>query len=108
MDIALKALSAAERARDRLAGGEGSPELDKQVQELWESLKAEGRAAQGAAAEMQRDRKLLEFFEQEGIRPGTGLSVQARNYDDTITLSIGSDTVRLGLPAAARVWVGKG
>ena len=55
----------------------------------------------------ERDRKLLEFFEQEGIRPGTGLSVQARNYDDTITLSIGSETVRLGLPAAARVWVGK-
>ena len=59
------------------------------------------------ASVYERDRKLLEFFEHEGIRPGTNLSVQARNYDDTITLSIGNGSVRLGLPAASRVWVGK-
>jgi hypothetical protein len=59
------------------------------------------------ASVYERDRKLLEFFEQESIRPGTNLAVQSRNYDDTITLSIGNNTVRLGLPAAARVWVGK-
>jgi len=59
------------------------------------------------ASVYERDRKLLEFFEHEGIRPGTNLSVQARNYDDTITLSIGNGSVRLGLPADSRVWVGK-
>ena len=59
------------------------------------------------ASVYERDRKLLEFFEQEGLRPGTNLSVQSRNYDDTISLSIGNNAVRLGLPAAARVWVGK-
>lgn len=55
----------------------------------------------------ERDRKLLEFFEGEGIRPGTSLSVQSQNYDGTITLAIGKAEVRLGLPAAKKIWVSK-
>lgn len=55
----------------------------------------------------ERDRKLLEFFDQEGIHPGRTLSVQSKNYDGTITLSIGNAEVRLGLPAATKVWVSK-
>jgi DtxR family transcriptional regulator, iron-dependent repressor len=35
----------------------------------------------------ERDRKLLEFFEQEGLRPGARIGVEARNYDGTVSLS---------------------
>lgn len=55
----------------------------------------------------ERDRKLLEFFDREGIRPGTSLLVEAQNYDGTVTLSIGKQQARLGLPAAKKVWVAK-
>jgi len=55
----------------------------------------------------ERDRKLLEFFDREGIRPGTSLTVDAQNYDGTVTLSIGKSQARLGLPAAKKIWVSK-
>jgi len=53
----------------------------------------------------ERDRKLLEFFESEGIRPGTRLTVNSRNYDGTVTLTANRKTSRLGGPAAERIWV---
>ena len=59
------------------------------------------------ASVYERDRRLLEFFEQEGIRPGTGLTVEARNYDGTVSVAIGKRQVRLGEAAAARIWVTK-
>ena len=55
----------------------------------------------------ERDRKLLEFFHQEGIRPGTSLAVESQNYDGTVTLNIGNKGVRLGLPAAQKIWVAR-
>jgi len=55
----------------------------------------------------ERDRKLLEFLEQRGIRPGISLTVQARNYDGTLSLVIGRKTTDLGEPAAEKVWVAK-
>jgi DtxR family Mn-dependent transcriptional regulator len=55
----------------------------------------------------ERDRKLLDFFEHEGIRPATVLTVQTRNYDGTISLVIDEKTVRLGAPAAGKIWVRK-
>jgi DtxR family transcriptional regulator, Mn-dependent transcriptional regulator len=55
----------------------------------------------------ERDRKLLEFLEQKGIRPGTSLKVQTRNYDGTLSLIIGSKTTDLGRPAAEKVWVAR-
>ena len=55
----------------------------------------------------ERDRKLLDFFESEGIRPGTRLSVQTRNYDGTVSLAIDRKITRLGEPAAEKVWVSK-
>lgn len=55
----------------------------------------------------ERDRKLLEFFDREGIRPGTSLVVEAQNYDGTVTLTIGKSQVRLGLPAAKKIWVSR-
>ena len=53
----------------------------------------------------ERDRKLLLFFDQEGLLPGTAVSVHSRNYDGTLSLTIGKAEVRLGLPAASKIWV---
>jgi len=59
------------------------------------------------ASVYERDRKLLEFFEKEGIRPGVRIGVEARNYDGTVSLSIDKRQIRLGTPAAEKVWVSK-
>jgi len=53
----------------------------------------------------ERDRHLLEFLEQRGIRPGARLHVSGRNYDQTLTLHTDAGTVALGRSAAERVWV---
>lgn len=55
----------------------------------------------------ERDRRLLEFFEEEGIRPGVRLAVEARNYDGTVSLSVDKRQIRLGTSAAEKVWVSK-
>jgi DtxR family Mn-dependent transcriptional regulator len=55
----------------------------------------------------ERDRKLLEFFESEGIRPGARISVKSRNYDGTVSLALGRKTSRLGGPAAERIWLSR-
>ncbi len=52
----------------------------------------------------ERDRKLLEYLNELGVRPGAHVEVIARNYDDTITLRIAGSPVPLGRAAAARVW----
>ena len=59
------------------------------------------------ASVYERDRKLLDFFEHEGIRPGTRLIVQSRNYDGTVSLVVEKKTIRMGIPAAEKVWVAK-
>jgi Fe2+ transport system protein FeoA len=53
----------------------------------------------------ERDRHLLEFLEQRGIRPGARVHVAHRNYDNTLTLTTGAGRVSLGVSAAERVWV---
>ncbi len=55
----------------------------------------------------ERDRKLLEFLEEKGIRPGTSINVQAQNYDGTLSLAIGRKLTELGGPAAEKIWVAK-
>jgi DtxR family Mn-dependent transcriptional regulator len=52
----------------------------------------------------ERDRNLLEYLHQLGVRPGARIEVIARNYDETITLRIGGNAVPLGRAAAAKVW----
>jgi len=59
------------------------------------------------ASVYERDRKLLEFLDQEGIRPGVLLTVQGRNYDGTVSVSVDKRQTRLGDAAAARIWVSK-
>ena len=53
----------------------------------------------------ERDRRLLEFLEERGIRPGAHLHLSGRNYDQTLALSTGVGTVALGRSAAEKVWV---
>jgi len=53
----------------------------------------------------ERDRRLLEFLEQRGIRPGAKVHVAHRNYDQTLTLTTGAGRVSLGVSAAEKVWV---
>lgn len=55
----------------------------------------------------ERDRKLLEFFDHEGIRPGTPVTIESQNYDGTVTVNIADKVVRLGLLAANKIWVSK-
>jgi DtxR family transcriptional regulator, Mn-dependent transcriptional regulator len=55
----------------------------------------------------ERDRKLLEYLHELGVRPGAQVEVVARNYDDTITLRIAGTTVPLGRAAAIRVWASR-
>src|SRR5205814_2893314 len=52
----------------------------------------------------ERDRKLQEFLEKRGIRPGARIRVLARNYDQTLTLATGAGQCALGGPAAEKVW----
>ncbi len=59
------------------------------------------------ASVYERDRKLLEFFDGEGIRPGAKVSVSSRNYDGTLSLSVGTHHLRLGTPAAEKIWIAK-
>src|SRR5271154_2923829 len=53
----------------------------------------------------ERDRRLLEFLEARGIRPGSKLRLLERNYDQTLALSTAAGAVSLGRAAAERVWV---
>ena len=55
----------------------------------------------------ERDRKLLEFLEERGIRPGTHLKVQSRNYDGTAILKVERKRIALGSPAAEKIWVAR-
>lgn len=70
-----------------------------------------GEASAGPAYRVfsvyERDGKLLEFFEQKGIRPGVRLKVRARNYDDTLSLEIGKKRIHLGASAASKIWVAR-
>src|SRR6476660_6378417 len=53
----------------------------------------------------ERDRRLLEFLEHRGIRPGARVHVTGRNYDQTMTLVTGAGKVALGISAAERIWI---
>jgi len=53
----------------------------------------------------ERDRRLLEYLEGLGVRPGSRVSVESRNADDTLTLRVDGRPVQLGRSAAQKVWV---
>lgn len=53
----------------------------------------------------EKDEKFLEFLDGLRLRPGSALSVQKREYDETMTLRSGDRTIHLGKPATSRIWV---
>jgi DtxR family transcriptional regulator, Mn-dependent transcriptional regulator len=53
----------------------------------------------------ERDRRLLEYLEGLGVRPGARVTVESRNYDETLTLRLDGRSVQLGQAAARKVWV---
>lgn len=55
----------------------------------------------------ERDRKLLEMFEREGLRPGSRLTVQALEHDGSVSLAIENKAIRLETTAAGKIWVSK-
>jgi len=66
---------------------------------------AAGGEAVRVMSVFERDRKLLEYLEGLGVRPGVTLDVLARNYDETLTLRVNGRSVQLGRPAASKIWV---
>lgn len=68
---------------------------------------AEAGSKYRIASVYERDRKLLEFLDKEGIRPGVRIGVKTRNYDGTVSLSVNNREIRLGSAAAERVWISK-
>lgn len=53
----------------------------------------------------ERDRKLLEFLEARGIRPGAKLDLLESNYDQTLSVRTSAGTAIVGRLAAERVWL---
>ena len=53
----------------------------------------------------ERDRKLLEFLEARGLRPGVKLDLLERNYDQTISVRTAKGCVILGRLSAEKVWL---
>jgi DtxR family Mn-dependent transcriptional regulator len=67
--------------------------------------KAEAGKAYRVSGIYERDRKLLEFLEERGIRPGARVDIVSRNYDQTLALKTSAGAVALGGSAAEKVWV---
>ena len=57
------------------------------------------------ASVFERDRQLLVYLDELGLRPGAQFQLETRNYDDTLTLRLAGKPIQLGVSAAARVWV---
>ncbi len=103
-----------QRLKEKLGAGEPCPHgnhlgLDTPQQRRGQGLKPLSEAAAPAhvavTSVFERDRKLLEFLDGVGLRPGVALEVVARNYDETLTLSVGGRSLQLGSPVASKVWV---
>jgi DtxR family transcriptional regulator, Mn-dependent transcriptional regulator len=68
---------------------------------------AEEKQKYSIASVFERDSKLLQFLDQEGIRPGATVAVHTKHYDGTTTLALGARSLRLGSLAAQKIWVKK-
>ncbi|MEO5937223.1 MAG: metal-dependent transcriptional regulator [Terriglobales bacterium] len=68
---------------------------------------ADPDAAYTIRAVYERDRKLLEFLEERGMRPGAKIKVLSRNYDRTLALQTENGKVSVGQPVAEKVWVAR-
>jgi len=55
----------------------------------------------------EKEREFLSFLAGLGILPGARLRVLKREYDETMTVTLGNSAKRvyLGKPATSRIWV---
>jgi DtxR family Mn-dependent transcriptional regulator len=55
----------------------------------------------------ERDPKFLEFINERNLRPAAHLHIHKREYDETISITVGDETkeIHLGKPASERIWV---
>ncbi len=74
------------------------------LEPLWEALPGELVRVDSMH---ERDRKLLEYFDGLGIRPGVQIKVLGRNYDSTLSLRLDGKAATLGEAAAAKIWVSR-
>lgn len=102
---------------EKLGAGEACPHgnrvgvdtpADRRRRGLKTLDESDAREAVAVASVYERDRRLLEYLEGLGVRPGTRVSVEARNADDTLTLRVDGQRVQLGRSAAQKVWVQAG
>jgi DtxR family Mn-dependent transcriptional regulator len=70
----------------------------------WTTLNEAAGAAQVTSV-FERDPKLLIYLDELGLKPGARVEVEAKNYDQTLTLRVNGRPIQLGESAAARVWV---
>lgn len=90
-------------------GNEAIPESpsSRRKQGLKLLSEADPDASYTIRAVYERDRKLLEFLEERGMRPGARIKLLSRNYDRTLALQTTHGKVSVGQPVAERVWVAR-
>jgi DtxR family transcriptional regulator, Mn-dependent transcriptional regulator len=79
--------------------------LERRARGLIPLMEAQPGTECAVEAIFERDRKLLEFLDGLGIRPGIRLEISARNYDGTLILRLDGGTTPLGRSAAERIWI---
>jgi len=99
---------------EKLGAGEACPHgnlvgvdtpADRRRRGLTTLDESPARQSVAVASVYERDRSLLEYLEGLGVRPGSRVTVEARNADDTLTLRVDGQRVQLGRSAAQKVWV---
>jgi DtxR family Mn-dependent transcriptional regulator len=55
----------------------------------------------------EQDIKFLAFLDQLSLKPGTGIRVRGKSYDETMTVEIGRRHHHLGQTSTAQIWVTK-
>jgi DtxR family Mn-dependent transcriptional regulator len=53
----------------------------------------------------EKDSDFLRFLSGFSLHPGSRARIRRKEYDETMTLTVGSRTVHLGKPATSRIWV---
>jgi DtxR family transcriptional regulator, Mn-dependent transcriptional regulator len=53
----------------------------------------------------EKDPEFLRFLSGLALHPGARARIRRREYDETMTLSVGKKVVHLGKPATSRIWV---
>ena len=53
----------------------------------------------------EKDPEFLKFLSGLALHPGARARIRRREYDETMTLAVGSRIIHLGRPATGRIWV---